>query len=85
LTVYRRSIERNQELLRHRILLREVEEATATKAHELEDFQAAKTQDIKGLQDELQEREELQEHEIELVSQDNKIDSLQAQIQQLQL
>jgi hypothetical protein len=38
LTIYRRSTERDQELLRHRSLLREAEEATAAKARELEDF-----------------------------------------------
>jgi hypothetical protein len=67
LTIYCRSTEHDQELLWHRSLLREAEEATAVKARELEDFQVAKAQEIEDLQDELQEREEeLQEHEIEL-------------------
>jgi hypothetical protein len=38
LTIYHRSIERDQELLRHRGLLWETKEATATKALELEEF-----------------------------------------------
>jgi ribulose-5-phosphate 4-epimerase/fuculose-1-phosphate aldolase len=38
LTIYRCLTERDQELLRHRGLLREAEEATAAKAHELEEF-----------------------------------------------
>jgi hypothetical protein len=42
LTIYRCSTERNQELLRHRGLLREAEEATTAKYRELMDFEAAK-------------------------------------------
>jgi hypothetical protein len=42
LTIYRRSTEHYQDLLRHRNLLRKAEEATIAKAHELEDFHAAK-------------------------------------------
>jgi hypothetical protein len=38
LTIYRRSTECDQELLRHRDLLWEPEEATAAKSHELEEF-----------------------------------------------
>jgi hypothetical protein len=38
LTIYRHSIERDQELLRRRSLLQEAEEATTTKAGELEEF-----------------------------------------------
>jgi hypothetical protein len=49
--------------------LREVEQATAAKACELTDFEAAKVQEIKDLHNELQERkEELQHHEIELTN-----------------
>jgi hypothetical protein len=58
LTFSRRSTERDQQLLRHRRLLCEAKEATATKAWELEDFQVAKAQEIKDQQDELHEREE---------------------------
>jgi hypothetical protein len=58
LTSYHRSAERDQELLRHRSLLREVEEATVVEAHELEEFQATKAQEITSLQGELQEHEE---------------------------
>jgi hypothetical protein len=49
LIVYRHSTERDQELLQHRSLLREAEEATAAKARELEDFLAAKAQEIEDL------------------------------------
>jgi chromosome segregation ATPase len=81
LIIYGRSIEHDQELLRHRGLLREAEEATIAMARELEDFQAAKAQEIENLKEELHEHEEeLQEHEIELANQDNEIDNLQAQI-----
>jgi hypothetical protein len=38
LTIYRRSIERDQELLQHCILLCEAEDATITMTCELEDF-----------------------------------------------
>jgi hypothetical protein len=66
LTIYLRSIERDQE-------------ATTAKARELTNFQAAKAQEINDLQDELQENEEeLQEHEIELANRDNEIASHQA-------
>jgi hypothetical protein len=40
------SFERDQELLRHRVLLRMIEEATKVKAHEFEDFQTAKDLEI---------------------------------------
>jgi hypothetical protein len=81
LTIYRYSTECDQELLWHRNLLREAEEATTVKAHELTDFQAAKAQEIEDLQDELHEHEEeLQEHEIELTNRDKMIANLQAQI-----
>jgi hypothetical protein len=86
LTVYRHSTKHDHELLRHHDLLCEAEEATAMKARELMDFQAAKAQEIEDMQDELHEREEeLQEHEIELTNRDNKIANLQDQIHQLQL
>jgi hypothetical protein len=49
LTIYRYSTECDQELLWHRNLLREAEEATTVKAHELTDFQAAKAQEIEDL------------------------------------
>jgi hypothetical protein len=42
LTIYRRSIEHDQELLQHCGLLREAKEATAAKARELEGSQAVK-------------------------------------------
>jgi hypothetical protein len=37
--MYHRSTERDQELLRHRRLMRKAKEATTAKAGELEDFQ----------------------------------------------
>jgi hypothetical protein len=46
---YRHSSERNQELFRHRVLLRMAEEGTTVKAHELEEFQAMKDQEIENL------------------------------------
>jgi hypothetical protein len=52
LTVYRHSTKHDQELLRHHDLLCEAEEATAMKARELMDFQAAKAQEIEDMQDE---------------------------------
>jgi hypothetical protein len=47
------STERDHELLWHRSLLREAKEATIAKARQLEDFQAAKAQEIEDLHDEL--------------------------------
>jgi hypothetical protein len=52
LTNYCRSTERNKELLRHRILLRTLEEATAIRARELEEFHSVKDQEITNLQEE---------------------------------
>jgi hypothetical protein len=49
LTIYHRSIKCDQELLQHRGLLREAEEATIAKVCELEDFQAAKSQEIRNM------------------------------------
>jgi hypothetical protein len=46
LTIYCRSTESDQELHQHCRLLREAKEATIAKACELEDFQAAKAQEI---------------------------------------
>jgi hypothetical protein len=52
LTNYCRSTEHNKELLRHRILLRTLEEATAVRARELEEFHSVKDQEITNLQEE---------------------------------
>jgi hypothetical protein len=69
LTIYRRLIERDQELLRHHDHLREAEEATAAKAHELEDFQAVKAEEIVHPQEELHDcEEEVHEHEFKLAN-----------------
>jgi hypothetical protein len=76
LTIYRHSTQRDHELLWHHNLLCEAKEATVAKARQLEDFQAAKAQEIEDLQDELLEREELQEQKIELTNQDNEIANL---------
>jgi hypothetical protein len=59
LTIYRRSTERDQELLRHCGLLPEAEEATTAKAHELGKFQAVKAEEIVHLHE---------EHEFELTN-----------------
>jgi hypothetical protein len=53
-----RSSERDQELLRHRVLLRTVEESAKVKAREFEEFQTAKDLEIQGMQEELEEIEE---------------------------
>jgi hypothetical protein len=53
-----RSSERDQELLRHRVLLRTAEESTKVKAREFEEFQTAKDLEIQGMQEELEEIEE---------------------------
>jgi hypothetical protein len=46
LTIYRRSTERNQELLKHCGHLQEAKEATTAKTHDLEEFQAGRAQEI---------------------------------------
>jgi hypothetical protein len=53
-----RSSERDQELLRHRVLLRTAEESAKVKAREFEEFQTAKDLEIQGMQEELEEIEE---------------------------
>jgi hypothetical protein len=58
LNSYHRSSEHDQELLRHRVLLRTIEGAAAIKAHEFEEFQVAKDQEIENLQGELEGCEE---------------------------
>jgi hypothetical protein len=43
------SSKHDQELLRHRVLLRTVGEATMVKAHELDELQTAKDQEIENM------------------------------------
>jgi TolA-binding protein len=80
-----RSSERNQELLRHHVLLRTAEESAKVKAREFEEFQTAKDLEIQGMQEELEElEEEVQDRGVALVNRDNIIDNLQAKIHELQ-
>jgi hypothetical protein len=58
LTIYRRSTKHDLELLRHHGFLWEAKEATAAKAHELEEFQAMKAEEIAHLQEEQHDCEE---------------------------
>jgi TolA-binding protein len=79
------SSERGQELLRHRVLLRTVEEATKVKAREFEEFQTTKDLEIQSMQEELEElEEEVQDRGVALTNRDNVINNLQAEIQELQ-
>jgi hypothetical protein len=54
----RRSSERDQELLQHRVLLLTVEESAKVKAREFEEFQTVKDLEIQDMQEELEEFEE---------------------------
>jgi chromosome segregation ATPase len=58
LSSLRRPSERDQELLRHHVLLRMVEEAAKIKACEFEEFQATKDLEIQNMQEELEQLEE---------------------------
>jgi hypothetical protein len=79
------SSKRNQELLRHRVLLRMAEESAKIKAHEFEEFQTVKDLEIQGMQEELEElEEEVQDRGVALTNRDNIIDNLQAEIHELQ-
>jgi hypothetical protein len=79
-----RSSECDQELLRHRVLLRTVEESAKVKARELEEFQTVKDLEIQGIQEELDElEEEVQDRGVALANRDNIIDNLQAEIHEL--
>jgi hypothetical protein len=85
LSSLRRSSERDQELLWHRVLLRTAEESTRVKAHEFEEFQTTKDLEIQGMQEELEElEEEVQDRGVPLTNRDNIIDNLQAEIHELQ-
>jgi hypothetical protein len=78
-----RSSERDQELLRHRVLLRTTEESAKVKARESEE--TMKDLEIQGMQKELEElEEEVQDRGVALANRDNIIDNLQAEIHELQ-
>jgi hypothetical protein len=80
-----RSSKRDQELLRHRVLLRTAEESTKVKAREFKEFQTVKDLEIQGTQEEMDElEEEVQDRGVALANRDNIIDNLQAEIHELQ-
>jgi TolA-binding protein len=80
-----RSFECEQELLRHCVLLRTVEEFANVKAREFEEYQTAKDLEIQDMQEELEElEEEVQDRGVALMNRDNIIDNLQAKIHDLQ-
>jgi transcriptional regulator with XRE-family HTH domain len=80
-----RSFERDQELLRHHVLLQTTEESTKVKAREFEEYQTVKDLEIQGMQEELEElEEEVQDRGVALTNRDNIIDNLQAEIHKLQ-
>jgi hypothetical protein len=79
------SSERDQELLRHRVLLRTAGESTKVKACEFEEYQTTKDLEIHGMQEEVEElEEEVQDRGVALANRDNIIDNLQAEIHELQ-
>jgi DNA gyrase/topoisomerase IV subunit A len=81
----RRSSERDQELLRHCVLLRTTEEAAKVKSREFEEFQTVKDLEIQNMQEELEElEEEVQDCGVTLANRDNMIDNLQAELHELQ-
>jgi transcriptional regulator with XRE-family HTH domain len=80
-----RSFERDQELLRHHVLLQTTEESTKVKAREFEEYQTVKDLEIQGMHEELEElEEEVQDRGVALTNRDNIIDNLQAEIHKLQ-
>jgi DNA gyrase/topoisomerase IV subunit A len=85
LSSLRRSSKRDQELLRHRVLLRTTEESAKVKAREFEEFQTVKDLEIQGMQEEVEElEEEVQDCGVALANRDNIIDNLQDEIHELQ-
>jgi chromosome segregation ATPase len=85
LSSLRRSSERDQELLRHCVLLLTAEEAAKVKAREFEEFQTAKDLEIQSMQEELDElEEEVQDRGVALANRDNIINNLQAEIHEIQ-
>jgi hypothetical protein len=84
LSSLRRSSKRDQELLRHRVLLRMAKESANVKAHEFEEYQTAKDLEIQGIQEELEElEEEVQDSGVAFTNRDNIIVNLQAEIHEL--
>jgi hypothetical protein len=81
LSSLRHSSERDQELLRHCVLLRTAEEAIKVNAHEFEEFQTVKDLEIQNMQEEL---EEVQDRGVAPANRDNIIYNLQAEIHELQ-
>jgi hypothetical protein len=85
LSCLRRSSEREQELLWHRVLLWMAKESAKVKAREFEEYQTVKDLEIYGMQEELEEfEEEVQDRGVALANRDNIIDNLQAEIHELQ-
>jgi hypothetical protein len=81
----RRSSERDQELLRHRVLLLTAEESAKVKAREFEEYHTVKDLEIPGMQEELEKlEEEVQDCGVALTNRDNIINNLQAKIHELQ-
>jgi hypothetical protein len=66
LSSLRHSSERDQELLRHCVLLRTAEEATKVKASEFEELQTVNDLEIQNMQEELEE--EVQDHGVALTN-----------------
>jgi hypothetical protein len=80
-----RPSEHGQKLLRHCVLLRTAEEFAKVKAHEFEEYQTAKDLEIQGMQEELEDLEEVvHDRGVALTNRDNIIDNLQADIHELQ-
>jgi hypothetical protein len=78
------SSERDQELLRHHVLLWTAEESTKVKAHEFEEFQTVKDMEIQGMQEDLEElEEEVQDRGVVLTNKDNITNNLQVKIHEL--
>jgi hypothetical protein len=72
-----RSSERDQELLRHRVLLQTAEKSTKVKACEFEEYQTAKDLEIQGMKEELEElEEEVQDRGVAIANRDNIINNL---------
>jgi hypothetical protein len=82
LSSLRRSSKRDQELLRHSVLLQMAEESAKVKAREFEELQTVKDLEIQGMQEKLEE--EVQDHGVALANRDNIIDNIQAEIHELQ-
>jgi hypothetical protein len=58
-------------------------ESANVKAHEFEEYQTAKDLEIQGIQEELEELEEVQDSGVAFTNRDNIIVNLQAEIHEL--